>query len=57
MKSIQLLTISLTLAISVSIGYGQQSESAGDKEDVAQVAKMLHGVWAGNAEMTATERP
>lgn len=55
MKLIQLPTILLTLAMGVSIGYGQESDIGGDKEDFVHVAKMLHGVWAGDADMTAAE--
>ena len=52
MRSIQLFAVPLALAFCVSTSYAQETDT---KTDFTKVAKMLHGEWAGDAEMTAEE--
>ena len=53
MRSIQLFVVPLAVAIFVSASFAQDTDTKADKKDFAKAAKMLHGVWSGDAEKTA----
>lgn len=55
MKSIQLLSIPLVVAICVSTTFGQETKKQDDKKDLAKAGTYLHGVWNGDADKTAEE--
>ncbi|MGI9516898.1 MAG: hypothetical protein ACR2NP_07640 [Pirellulaceae bacterium] len=55
MRLNKLSAIPLALMIGVSVSFAQETETGNDQEEFAEVAKMLHGVWAGDADETAEE--
>ena len=52
MKSVQLFVVPLVLAMFVSTGFAQETETRSE-QDFSKQAKMLHGEWQGDKEKTA----
>lgn len=55
MRFNKLSAIPFALMIGVSASFAQETDTRSDQEEFAEVAKMLHGVWAGDADKTAEE--